>query len=301
MVPELQPNTSGLREVRRILVEWIAAAAALLGKKKVTDTDIHDARKQLKKSRAALRLLRVSIGEIAYRRENAALRDAARPLGAARDSRVLVAALDALLERRRSNARPLKLDRFRRILRQQQTQARRALSATRAAKQRAALIAVVERSERWRLQGDDWAVIADGLTRIYRGGRKKLAQASDSRDAEHLHDWRKQIKYLWHQLQILEPLCPGKIGALANRCHKLANFLGDDHDLAVLRRKIETHPKAFARTQDLDELLRRLDRRRVQLQDEAFVLGSKLFADEPRVFTRRMGKHCKAWRHAAAA
>jgi CHAD domain-containing protein len=94
---ELQPDKSGLREVRRILLEWIAAAAATLGKKKITDADIHDARKQLKKARAALRLLRRSIGEIAYRRENAALRDAARPLGVARDSRVLVAAFDALM------------------------------------------------------------------------------------------------------------------------------------------------------------------------------------------------------------
>jgi hypothetical protein len=99
-------------------------------------------------------------------------------------------------------------------------------------------------------------------------------------------------------LQILQPLRPAKLGALANRCHKLADYLGDDHDLAVLRTKIESHAKAFERERDLDELLRRLDQRRVQLQDDAFALGAKLFADKPGVFTRQLGKYWKAWRNA---
>jgi CHAD domain-containing protein len=291
MMSDLQADKSALREVRRILVEWIASAVALLNKKRVTDADIHDARKQLKKARAALRLLRGSIGEIAYRRENAALRDAARPLGAARDSRVLVAVLDALLERHKSTLKPVRLDKLRRILRQEQTHSRRALTRTVIAKQRAALRAVIKRSERWRLRGDDWAVIADGFARSYRRARKNFAAAKESRGTECLHDWRKQVKYLWHQLQIVQPSRPGKIGALATRCHKLADNLGDDHDLAVLRSKIESHTQVLERTRDLDELLRRLDRRRVQLQDKAFALGSRLFADKPAVFAQHLSRY----------
>jgi CHAD domain-containing protein len=291
MMSDLQADEPALREVRRILVEWVASAAAVLNKKRVTDADIHDARKQLKKARAALRLLRGSIGEIAYRRENVALRDAARPLGVARDSRVLVAALDALLERHKSTLNAVRSDKLRRILRQEQTQARRALTRTFMAKHRAALRAVIKRSERWRLRGDDWVVVGDGLTRSYRRGRKNFATAKQSRDTECLHDWRKQVKYLWHQLQIVQPLRPGRIGALASRCHKLADHLGDDHDLAVLRFKIESHATAFERARDLDELLHRLDRRRVQLQDRAFALGSRLFADQPTVFAQQLSKH----------
>jgi CHAD domain-containing protein len=140
---------------------------------------------------------------------------------------------------------------------------------------------MIKRSERWRLQGDDWAVIKDGLQRNYRRGRTMFATAKDSRDAEQLHDWRKQVKYLWHQLQILAPLQPGKIHKLANRCHKLAENLGDDHDLAVLRQRIESHARTFEHARDLDELLHRLDRRRVQLQNQAFAAGSRLFTDRP--------------------
>lgn len=296
MMSDLQTDKPALREVRRILVEWIAAASAALAKKKVTDGDIHAARKQLKKARAALRLLRGSIGEIAYRRENVALRDAARPLGVARDSRVLVAALDGLIERHKATLSAVRLNKFRRILRQEQMQARRALTRALITKQRTALRAVMERSERWRLQGEDWVVIGDGLTRRYRRSRRNLARARESRDTECLHDWRKQVKYLWHQLQILQPLRPGKIGALARQCHKLADYLGDDHDLAVLRSKIEAHANAFELARDLDELLHRLDRRRVQLQDKAFALGSRLFADQATVFAQQMSHY---WRSAS--
>lgn len=293
-MPELRRNESGLRHVQQILADWIAAASAALGRKKVTDTNIHDARKQLKKARAALRLLRGSIGEIAYRRENTAIRDAARPLGLVRDTRVLIDALDTLVERRKSEFKQ-SVSKFHRQLRKEQTQARRELTPTLMKRQRAALRAVLKRSERWRLQADDETVIGDGVVRIYRSARKKLAKAKDSRDAEHLHDWRKQVKYLWHQLQILQPLRPGKIGELADQCHRLADYLGDDHDLAVLRQRIECHGNAFERQQELDELLQLLDRRRVQLQDKALTLGSRIFDDKPRAFAQRLGKYWKAW------
>src|SRR6201999_1755839 len=46
---------------------------------------IHGARKDLKKARAALRLVREELGEDIFKRENVALRDAARLLSASRD------------------------------------------------------------------------------------------------------------------------------------------------------------------------------------------------------------------------
>jgi len=59
----------------------------------------------------------------------------------------------------------------------------------------------------------------------------------------------------------------------------------------VLREKIQSHAAAFERTSDLDELLRRLDRRRVQLRDKAFVLGTRLFAEKPQAFVDHIGQH----------
>jgi CHAD domain-containing protein len=292
---ELQPDEAGLSGVRRILQDWIADAAAALHKKRISDADIHGARKQLKKSRAALRLLRDAIGEIAYRRENTALRDTARPLGVARDSKVLVAALDDLVERYGLATRSLKLEKFRRVLRREQTSARQAISRALVNKQRKVLREVHARSTRWNMKGDDWEIIGGGLGRIYQGGKKRMKTARKSRANEDLHDWRKQVKYLWHQLQILEPVWPGPLRELADQSHKLADHLGDDHDLAVLRAKVTDHGDVFE-GKDQDALIGVLDRRRKQLQNKAFRLGARIFEETPDRFVGRIGRYWHLWR-----
>jgi CHAD domain-containing protein len=290
---ELEPDEAGLSGVRRVLQQWLVGADESLHKKRITDADIHDARKRLKKSRSALRLLRGAIGEIAYRRENIALRDAARPLGVARDSKVLLAALDELVER--YDLASLKLDGFRRVLRREQTSARQAITASLANRQRKVLREVKARSQRWNMKGDDWEVIGAGLGRVYRGGRKRMKAAAASRASEDLHDWRKQVKYLWHELQILQPAWPGPLAELASQTHKLADHLGDDHDLAVLRTQIESHDDALD-GKDYDALIAVLDRRRKQLQNKAFRLGARIFEEKPRRFVGRIGRYWRLWR-----
>ena len=49
---------------------------------------MHETRKALKRLRALVRLLREELGEQAFERENAALRDVARRLAGARDAEV---------------------------------------------------------------------------------------------------------------------------------------------------------------------------------------------------------------------
>ena len=56
-------------------------------------TAVHETRKSLKRMRATVRLARDELGDEAYRRENIAFRDAARRLGGARDSQVLLETL----------------------------------------------------------------------------------------------------------------------------------------------------------------------------------------------------------------
>jgi CHAD domain-containing protein len=292
---ELRHDEPGLPGVRRILLDWIAAAGDSLHKKRVTDANIHDARKQIKKARAALRLLRDATGPNSYRRENTALRDAARPLGVARDSKVLIAALDDLIERYAPATPSLQLDKFRRVLRKEQAAARQAITVTLVNTQRRTLREVSSRIERWRMSGDEWQIIGGGLQRIYRGGKKAMKVAARSRSSEDLHDWRKQVKYLWHQLQILQPAWPNLLGELAAQAHKLADQLGDDHDLAVLRQKVSSNADAFE-TQDRDALIALIDRRRKQLQDKALKLGGRLFEEKPRRFCSRLGNYWRLWR-----
>src|SRR5665647_1146196 len=62
----------------------------------VSDEAIHDARKALKKARAALRLLQDGMSKTTYQIENSGLRDAGRFLSPFRDAKSLIDAFNSL-------------------------------------------------------------------------------------------------------------------------------------------------------------------------------------------------------------
>ena len=87
--------------IRRILAAQVDDAIAQLRGEAGTEPAeaIHEARKDVKKIRSALRLVRDEIGDDVWRRENEHYRDVARKLSSFRDAEILVQALDGLGER----------------------------------------------------------------------------------------------------------------------------------------------------------------------------------------------------------
>ncbi|HVW45851.1 MAG TPA: CHAD domain-containing protein, partial [Solirubrobacterales bacterium] len=87
--------------VRRVIASRLERAAERLRDPLEGDAlaeAIHGARKDLKKARSALRLVREELGEKTFDRENQELRDAARLLSASRDAEVKLATLTTLAE-----------------------------------------------------------------------------------------------------------------------------------------------------------------------------------------------------------
>jgi CHAD domain-containing protein len=294
-VSHAQPDTRGIRHIARQRIE---KAVEPLHSAKPTDQAVHTARKELKKARATLRLLRDALSDATYKRENVALRDAARPLGAARDAKALITTLDKLVERYGAPARALPVNRLKRALRRERSDARRRMhnGAGSVRVQRAALRKSSRRAANWPTGRHGWDVIGKGLKRTYRNGRKALAAAESDESAGNFHEWRKQTKYLWHQLRILEPMWPGLIGELADQTHKLADYLGDDHDLAVLRERILGDASVVQDAAALGALIALIDRRRSELQGKAFVLGRRIYEEKPKVFAARFGKYWQDWK-----
>ncbi len=150
----------------------------------------------------------------------------------------------------------------------------------------------------WSLDADGFAALKPGLRRIYRRGRRRIRAAAADPTTENLHEARKRVKDLWHATQIVRPAYPKRLKALSRRAHDLADLLGDDHDLAVLRDYVDAHPQCFDDESDKRALLAVLDRRREALQRDALALGRKLYADKPGRFVDRIER---GWRKRAAA
>ncbi|MCW3057232.1 MAG: domain containing protein, partial [Solirubrobacterales bacterium] len=95
----LLPGELPVHGLRRMALGQLDLAIGLLGGGRPDEKAVHEIRKALKRLRALVRLLRHELGEEAFARESAALRDAGRRLAGARDAEVLLDTLDSLLER----------------------------------------------------------------------------------------------------------------------------------------------------------------------------------------------------------
>ncbi len=88
-----------------------------------------------------------------------------------------------------------------------------------------------------------------------------------------LHECRKQAKYFFQELQIIELLVPPSLKKLRDTFHELERQLGEDHDLAMLRREVMTWRKGGLAT-DTDRLITHIDDSRRELQRRALPQGT---------------------------
>jgi excisionase family DNA binding protein len=71
--------------------------------------------------------------------------------------------------------------------------------------------------------------------------------------------------------------------------------LGDDHDLAVLRRTVLDDPGGFVEEKELLLFVALIDQKRLRLQAAAQPLGDRIYSDPSKTFTRRIKSYWKAW------
>jgi CYTH domain-containing protein/CHAD domain-containing protein len=255
---------------------------------------IHGVRKDLKKARAALRLIREELGE-QFQCENHALRDAARLLSASRDAEVKLATLDALVEGA-GEAPPgatalwrdaLVADRDR-ILGE---------GADQTGEATAAIEEVIARAPGWRIRHDGWKLLAPGLDTAYSDGHEAFAALGGSPGFEAVHDLRKRGKDLWYQLRLLRDAWEPVLDATADEIHDFTDLLGDHHDLAVLAEDLEGRAEVEPAQQETLKAL--IEARQAALLGEARATGERIYAEKPKAFARRLRAYWRAWRRPA--
>ena len=304
----------GLRRIALAQLDVAIEALQEDGAERSPEQRVHEARKALKRLRALTRLLRVRLGEIAYERESAALRDAGKRLAPARDAAVLLSTLDALLERQ---PRKLASGRGVRNLRAQ-LKAERDGAAERALADDATRSGALQELQVLRVRVGDWELsdasdveaLAPALGELYDKGRRRMRRArrvKRDRSGRKLHEWRKRVKDLRYAAEIAQrnverkrlrnPLGvkPGKrkrksriareqaeyLRVLAKRADDLGELLGEEHDLAVLAGRVRAESKrgeaAVLGRRSRRALLKAIAKRRARLRKRALRDGERLY------------------------
>jgi CYTH domain-containing protein/CHAD domain-containing protein len=282
--------------VRRVIASRLEKAAERL--REPLDGDalaegIHGARKDLKKARAALRLVREEVGEETFERENHALRDAARMLSASRDAAVKLETLAALVEGGAGDVPPgpaalwhdaLAADRDRTV-EGEGDQIDAAVEA---------IDAVAARAPEWPLRHTGWKLLSPGLDTAYTEGRDAFEALPARPTFDAVHDLRKRGKDLWYQLRLLRDAWPAVLEPTAEEIHEFTDLLGDHHDLAVLADDLEEREEiGSAHKNVLRELIAAEQH---ALLIDALTLGERVYAEKPGPFARRLRAYWRAWR-----
>lgn len=235
---------------------------------------VHDARKRIKKSRALLRLARPAMRPDEFKALNRALRDQGRALSGARDADVLLETVDDLATRN-----------TRRVRRAHFAAVRTRLASNGGGElPQADLTPLAAGTRDWPVDDATPKTLVRALTRTYREGRDAYETARRDPTSEHLHEWRKRVKDLWYQQQLLKRSWPDVMKALAGEAKALSKLLGSDHDFAVLAGEL---PAA-------DPLRPLIADRRAELQHEAFALGTRVYAESPKAFKKRVRSYVRA-------
>jgi CHAD domain-containing protein len=298
-LPEGDSVADGVRLVAREQIDH--AISELSDRSLALDLVVHEVRKRCKKLRGLLRLVRPCVGD-SYAPENANFRDAARFLSPLRDDQSIIDAFDRLLDHfgdqiERKAFGTVK----RRLTRRRRQRAGRVTDVEeRIGQVRLQMEAGRERVAHWSIDATGAEVWRVGFEQTYRRGRNAMALAYEAPTTEHFHEWRKQVKYHWHHIRILQPLWSDVLGVRGDAANTLGEMLGMHHDLAVLRATLLDEREGFDQ-RAVQAVLGLIDRRRTELAASARPLGARLYADKAAGIGQRWVRYWDTWQEEQVA
>jgi CHAD domain-containing protein len=295
----LKASESVPEGIKRIVVEEIESATEQLSRNNGNNRDeaIHEARKSVKKIRGALRLVQPDLGAT-YRKENGRLRDLGRQLSKFRDAAAIIETFDSVLDKYKDSLQDNTLSSIRRGLDKNKRETEQNLDVDKVVKAAIATLGAAKRSVRtWPLKSDGFRAIAPGLKITFSRGRRIMAIAQKDSRPENYHEWRKRVKDLWYQIRLLESLWAGVMHAHEASLKDLETWLGDDHNLVVLREKFESKPEDYGDPKGIELFVALADQYQKELREKAISLGQRVYEEKPRQFTKNIAKLWDAWQH----
>ena len=283
-------------EIHRVATERLTHALDQLEHGVADDpaTAVHTARKDLKKTRSILRLVRKNLGGETYRTENDRLREAAHLLAGRREADAKVEAVWSLLERAESELSAEAATALRAWHTALSGESGGGNAAFAVAGASALIEASRDASRLWELGQGGFELIAPGIKRAYKRGRSYMRRAIEDPSDETVHEWRKRVKDLWYSLRLVAPAWPAVLEAMAGEAHELSELLGDHHDLGEVRDDLELDGFGIS-TEAQNELMELVRDRQSELHAQAISIGERLYAEGPSRFVERLERWWHAW------
>ena len=288
------------QEVRRVFFEEVDSAVKQLTIRgnKNRDESIHEARKSIKKLRGLLRLIAPLIGKQTYRKENQVLGDIGRKLSQLRDARAIIEIFETVVKEAEAQTTLDNdlLQSIRGCLEEHKSETEQKLNVEGTLGEAvAALQAVRGHVDHYQLTDSGFEGLERGLKNVYRRGRQAMKQAVKTPAADHFHDWRKRVKDHWYHMRLLGALNTAFVDMREDDLKKLETWLGDDHNVAVLRDTINSDDARFGHPKQVRPFLALMKQHGEELREKALDLGGHLYGLKPKRLVREFEIAREVW------
>ena len=284
------------QELKRIFREEIGSAVRLCRHPaKERGVTVHETRKHLKKLRAALRLAAAEAGKDRHAREDRSLSQIAKLVSDLRDAHVRWQTFTRIREDMRGHSAAHPFPKIEELL----SMERESFSAAFAGWQKQAipeLEAAKKRLSGWPLDDTTWKEVCGAVAKSYRRGRNTLGDVVKKPSPETFHEWRKEVKRLWYQLRLLQPLNRVVLKKIAGDAKALGELLGLDHDFAFLLTRLDQEQNDSALQPEHAALQKLIRKRSWKLQRDATELGRRFYAEPPKAFAKRISIFMEDWK-----
>ncbi|MBT8378780.1 MAG: CHAD domain-containing protein [Ignavibacteria bacterium] len=285
--------------LKRIILERIDKSIFDISKESgVKNEEIHDARKNFKKIRTVLRLVRTKLGNEYFQSENTFYRDAGRTLSALRDSTVLIFTFDKLIKNLDFDYEKLDFSSFKNFLATRHEQISTSTGTSDGVINTLSTELLLARSRifDYPFSGDNFKLVYHDLQRIYEKGQVQMRKVLEDAIKENVHEWRKRVKDLWYAMRILSNIWPEIMSPLVEMLGKLSDILGDANDLFLLKQEIINNEDKFESDFHNRELIIFIDKRLIDLLREAKFIGRRIYSEKSKYFAGRMKNYFDIWR-----
>ncbi len=274
--------------VKQVATEQIDRALARLSGKGKNGNAVHETRKALKRLRSLLHLIKPAMRKSDFQRDESRLKLIARSLSGVRDIQAMIETLAKLevydeVFGKGGFAQDIRSD-----LEARRNQAEKALNGAQAVKARKLLKEARKDFEEIVIEHDDFKDLAITIERDYRKAKLAFQHAYECREDEAFHDWRKYVQRHWRQVLLVVPCWPRALRPHTALARELSEVLGEDHDIYMLAKFLETQETSLGGRRDRDDFFALCAKRQNELRDLAHDMGLRLFSEKPSSLAARL-------------
>lgn len=280
--PGINLQNSFHNNIKEILLHYTYASISFLDRDRIYHENIHQARLCFKRIRSFIRLTQKAFPGNTYYELNTFYRDQARVLSSIRDITAIIGISREMMKTRRSDSVKSFLKSYVNALQKQRIHITHNPDLQNSKHEVIESLTIkAEEIKGLDLIGEPVDCLASGIKKIYKKGYHFLHLATENPDDHLLHEWRKQVKYLWYHFVFLNAFWPGIMNAFAKQNQQLSQLLGKQHDYVILEHSLMQNRFADKKQNTPRELKRSIKRAKERLTQSSLTFGKKVFVLSP--------------------